>query len=225
MYPKHAFRFVRHFRTDRWYRTRVIVPTSMILNAAFTLMYFSRWLIDNNSNWFLFLSGYYAGMTSLRIHLTRSKNRIDSAKTVDEAKSEKELTVRKTGMYLLLVGGAVGLVSNQILYSSHDFYYPLWMLLILSFYSIFAFFMAISNMIHDHLEDWLIRSTRSVSMVAAITGLYVLTASILIYTRLTGQIIHTVLDIEGTIVFFLILGISFRLMLLPDIGNNKWNVQ
>ena len=217
MYPKHLFRFVRHFRTDRWYRTRIIVPASMLANAVFAMMYFTTWLRDTSSQWFLFLSGYYAGMMSLRIHLTRAKNRIDSATSIEDAREAKKSTVQRTGLYLLAVAVAVTLVSNQILNSTHDFHYPLWMLLILSGYSITAFCLAISNVIHDHLEDWLIRSTRSVSMVAAITGLYVLTASIFLYTKLESSIIHTLLELESVVVFVIIVAISVKLLTLPSV--------
>lgn len=216
MYPKHLFRFVRHFRTDRWYRTRVIVPTSMFMNAAFTIMYAVQWILDRSSDWFLFLAGYYGAMTSLRIHLTRAKNRIDSATTLEGARAAKEDTVRRTGTYLLAAAAAVALVSNQILKGDHNFYYPLWNLLILTGYSLTAFGLAISNLIHDHLEDWLIRSTRAVSMVGALTGIYVLSASIFLYTQMASEEIHMALQIESTIVFLIIVGISLRLILLPS---------
>ena len=144
--PKFSkLRFVSFYLNSREYRTKLSLIFGFILNLSFSIFKFVTGIIYH-SLWFGAVGVYYFLLSILRI--ITFKSIIDIMKIPKAERETKEHFVgRIVGVFLLLLGLAMGALVFKFIYNGRTLIYPTYIIIILTIFAIYRLIAAINSLL------------------------------------------------------------------------------
>ena len=195
------FPFFEKIRKDSFFRTKLFLKVSFILNVGFSafLLTVSR---INFSKWFFVMSIYYVLLSLSRILVFLQIN--PEKKLISKIK-----TMRLCGCFLLLINLAVSTMMFILVYRGHYVKHHEITVIALAAYTFFSLTVAIiSSVKHLKKNDYVFSSAKIISLTSASVSLVTLTNTMLTTFGESNLALRNVVMplLSGSVSVFIIVG-------------------